>query len=108
MGRSYKEEQWFLRGSLLLAKHPENTSNHPQLPDKLQSTQERKGKRGGEITHPLKRWEDGEMKLYASCKSGEKLRLLVEGDGYSHHLFLSKAFTSSGRRALLAPTSCEA
>lgn len=68
MERSYKEEQWFLPGSLLLAKHPENTLNHRQLPDKLQKTQERKGKNGGKITRPLKRREDGEMKLYASCE----------------------------------------
>lgn len=68
IGRRHNEEQWFLPGSLLPAKHPENTLNHRQLPDKLQSMQERKGKKGGKITHPLKKQEDGEIKLYVSCE----------------------------------------
>lgn len=68
MGRSYNEKQLFFPGSLL-CKHPENTLNHQQLPDKLQSMQERMRNRGRKITHPLKRWEDGEAKLYARCKS---------------------------------------
>lgn len=46
--------------------------------------------------------------MQAVSKSGEKLGLLVDRHGYSHHLILSKAFTRSERRGSLAPTGCKA